>query len=126
MAQEDVNYGGILEALNNKIDLDNGNNPKPHIVETYRNGSSWYRVWSDGWCEQGGAFTSNGGPINQTIYFLKNFVDTEYYFTYTNGWGGYVENGNSVNSRQVGSVFIPWATSQAGNVSRWFACGYIS
>lgn len=27
---------------------------RPHIIETYHNGSSWYRVWSDGWCEQGG------------------------------------------------------------------------
>jgi len=26
----------------------------PHIVSTYKNGASWYRVWSDGWKEQGG------------------------------------------------------------------------
>ncbi len=26
----------------------------PHIIETYHNGASWYRIWSDGWCEQGG------------------------------------------------------------------------
>ena len=25
-----------------------------YVIDSYRNGSEWYRVWSDGWCEQGG------------------------------------------------------------------------
>ena len=32
------------------------------IVETYSNGNSWYRIWSDGWCEQGGT-----APVNTTM-----------------------------------------------------------
>lgn len=49
----------------------------PHIVETYRNGASWYRIYSDGWCEQGGSFvvstTSQGGYAyaTATLTFLK-------------------------------------------------------
>ncbi len=49
----------------------------PHIVETWSNGTSWYRLYSDGWCEQGGWLTPNSDPYN--ITFLKEFKDTNYY-----------------------------------------------
>ena len=46
----------------------------PQIIETYHNGSDWYRVWSDGWCEQGGetanVFNQNEGSVN----FLKEYA----------------------------------------------------
>ena len=29
----------------------------PRIIETYANGASWYRKWSDGYCEQGGCWS---------------------------------------------------------------------
>ena len=41
-----------------------------HITETYLNGTSWYRVWSDGWCEQGSSNTFGTGVNN--IALLKN------------------------------------------------------
>lgn len=50
---------------------------KPHITETYQNGTSWYRVYSDGWCEQGGYASMNVTSIT----FLKPFVDTNYTLT---------------------------------------------
>lgn len=32
------------------------NNPtKGRLIESYQNGTSWYRLYSDGWCEQGGS-----------------------------------------------------------------------
>lgn len=46
------------------------------VVETYVNGYSWYRRWSDGWLEQGG-FASAAGVIN----LLRPYRDT--YFTCT-------------------------------------------
>lgn len=47
------------------------------IVETYQNGTSWYRVYSDGWCEQGGYSTSS----NVTIKLLKTYANTNYTIT---------------------------------------------
>lgn len=38
------------------------------VVETYRNGTSWYRIWSDGWKEQGGYLAAAG-----TVEFLLEF-----------------------------------------------------
>lgn len=36
------------------------------IVENYQNGSSWYRLYADGWCEQGGQ-TAEGTSITVTL-----------------------------------------------------------
>lgn len=47
----------------------------PCITETYVNGTSWYRVYSDGWCEQGGKYTGNS---SQTISLIKPYKDTNY------------------------------------------------
>ena len=62
--------------LSTKADIDLSNCTKPHIVETYKNGSSWYRIWSDGWCEQGGFMETGAGRT--TVYLLKPYRDTAY------------------------------------------------
>lgn len=89
------------------------------VVETYRNGTSWYRIWSDKWCEQGGLKT--GG--NSTITFLKTFANTDYY------WNIYCNKGNAsgnsysyYNSKSNGSI----STLEVSENGFWYACGYIS
>ena len=51
------------------------------VVESYRNGTEWYRVWSDGWVEQGGYFEKARDKA-LTVTFLKPYADTNYTFTY--------------------------------------------
>lgn len=45
LARVESNVGGLET---NKLDK-----ATVHIVETWKNGTSWYRKWSDGWIEQG-------------------------------------------------------------------------
>lgn len=47
-----------------------------YLVESYVNGRSWYRVYSDGWCEQGGQITVTEAATNITL--LKSYKDTNY------------------------------------------------
>ena len=47
------------------------------VVQNYVNGTSWYRVWSDGWIEQGGRQEC---PDYWTITFPKAFTNTNYVF----------------------------------------------
>lgn len=86
---------GLAETDTNKLDINamnsNANTPvglnangTVTIVETYISGSSWYRVYSDGWCEQGGIITSPASTGNNDIIFIKAFVDTNYYFNRIN------------------------------------------
>lgn len=87
------------------------------VIETYSNGTSWYRIWSDGWCEQGGRTTST------SVTFLKSFVDTNYSFS------GVSINSNSggaastvTNLTTTGCTYYTYGN--AGGM--WQACGYIS
>lgn len=52
------------------------------VVETWNEGDSWYRKWSDGWVEQGGIYsfgaTQSGSQVDITITFPVNFLDTTY------------------------------------------------
>lgn len=50
------------------------------VVESYRNGTEWYRIWSDGWIEQGGYFEKKRDTA-LTVTFLKPYADTNYTFT---------------------------------------------
>ncbi len=75
----------VLSLENNKANADLSNCTKPHVTETYSNGASWYRVYSDGWCEQGGTLTTTPSVPsisgNANITFLKNFANTNYSFS---------------------------------------------
>ncbi|MBR2299527.1 MAG: hypothetical protein IJ870_03015 [Alphaproteobacteria bacterium] len=69
------------ELFNSKLDVSTFNatlSSIPHIVETYKNGNNWYRIWSDGWCEQGGQLLDTSGN-NGTVTFLIEMKDTSYY-----------------------------------------------
>lgn len=47
-----------------------------HIIETYINGTSGYRIWSDGYCEQWGYQATN--PKAGTVTLLKTYQDTDF------------------------------------------------
>ena len=69
-----LNAGEITSALTEKADKDFSNCTKPYVTETYVNGASWYRVWSDGLIEQGGHAPVGSGSIT----YLKSFTDINY------------------------------------------------
>ena len=48
------------------------------VVESYRDGSNWCRVWSDGWIEQGGYDTAGNTSAGKQINLIKNFTTTNY------------------------------------------------
>ena len=95
------------------------------VVETYKNGASWYRIWSDGWCEQGGKGTIVSGVY--TVTFLKPFVDTNYTalsITASSGDDFYWENPNNIINKTVSSMKIR-VYNNTSLPSDWQASGYI-
>lgn len=67
-----INVGEITTALADKI----GKTDCPaYITDTYLNRTSWYRLYSDGWCEQGGRLTTGEGSVT----LIKEFENTDYY-----------------------------------------------
>lgn len=101
------------------------------IVETYVNGASWYRVWSDGWIEQGG-LTASYDTLPTTIALLKNYSNTNYSVQCT-------QVGSNIRAYTMGvtdkttsgfKVYSGYCTNEgvsntAGNSRTcWYACGY--
>lgn len=103
------------------------NTDKPCVVQQhYVNGTSWYRVWSDGWIEQGGALHKTAGITTDavvTVTFLKAFTGTNY---------SLVSNVGSNSSTNISQYRQIYANTQTGFTYRgksdymgnWYACGY--
>lgn len=121
----EVDIDNVITDLNNKVDISNMVEV-PTIIEISDPSlmPSWYRVWSDGWCEQGGIATGS----KPTVTFIKPFINTNYYINWI-----FQDNTNtanlqfqyqSVNSKTSSSAVI----HNSGGTSftmMWEAKGYI-
>jgi hypothetical protein len=92
------------------------------VIESYVNGSSWYRKWSDGWIEQGGSiYVSASG---QALNFLMAFSDTNY--TIVSG-GTEAQRGNTSCYDKTPTGCKLWTSDDssfnAGGIE-WEAKGY--
>lgn len=93
------------------------------VVETYQNGTSWYRVYSDGWCEQGGA---NNSTTAVTVTFLKPYKDTNYCILCQRGASA--TNATTTQPAQYSCYNLTptgFTTFATHTYSRWQASGYI-
>ena len=120
------------DILNSKADIDLSNVPssKGILTECYVNGSSWYRVYSDKWCEQGGlAPSTSGDSTTKSVAFLKNYSNTTYTVLTTMEEAQTVVNPNlhcfGVRNRTT-SGFQIWNNSSYLDGVFWQACGYIN
>ena len=106
-----------------------------YVIENYKNSDRWYRVWSDGWIEQGGIITS-GVSVNSngTQSLWKSFTDTKYTLQLTPGVDATAAGfdtgtqGFVCYTRRTTSDF-KWKITHTGtayyaNTITWYACGY--
>ena len=93
------------------------------IIESYANGSDWYNVYSNGYCEQGGKLDSGLGTSG-TVAFLKSYSFNGKGFgiqqcsQYTN-YGGYF----CLTSSAV--TGFAWSKVNTNVVTYWKAQGYV-
>ena len=108
-----------------------------YVVETYTLGKSWYRVYSDGWCEQGGVIGSEGTTRGKTqnISFAKPFRDRNYTIIAVDGNTSKTDYNNSVaianilnstkRSTGVSVSLYGFTQNDVHGVVNWVAYGYI-
>lgn len=96
------------------------------VVQTYHNGTEWYRIYSDGWCEQGGIVTGTTVGQEITINLAVEFADTDYSIQATQARPNvsadnypYVKSGSKTTQS-----FVLRVDNQTENF--WEAKGYIS
>ena len=95
------------------------------VVSTWHSGTEWYRIWSDGWCEQGGQVTSTSTTTVQ-ITLNHSFADTTYSILTQ-------QERNSTGSGSLPRIVTSSKTTATFNmavdsntVNYWEAKGYIS
>lgn len=101
-----------------------------YLVESYTNGTSGYRLYSDGYCEQWG-YSDQDENILRTITFLKPYKDTDYVVTL----GSSNINDNNQNSRIAKIQSITTTNMVVAGVFDnalgadfnfyWRTCGYV-
>ena len=118
--------------LGTKADVDLSNCSRPYVTETYKSDTGWYRVWSDGWIEQGGNQYGNGMAYVLTHYvsFLKPFPQK--LATLSLAFGGY--SSATAYNAGIAPETIPSLSGfqfngchngeSDRNAVSWYACGY--
>ena len=99
-----------------------------YVVDTYKNGTSWCRVYSDGWCEQGG---HNSGTASVSL--LKSYKNTDYNILIARDGSGqnvyeqtqYIHS-VTTSSFGLGLSYYGQATGNNNSPCYWQACGYIA
>ena len=83
-------------------------------------GTSWYRVWSDGWIEQGGTYTSSDNN-KYPVTLSKKMTTTNYHSTVTGGYNTSSNNGFGDCYDKTTSGFKAVVIEPRGT---WYVCGY--
>ena len=102
------------------------------VVETYSNGSSWYRKYSDGWCEQGGTVLT-GAVKSYPISLLVEMRDTNYTALISNMYlgddtGGVADQFLIAGASSYGKSTTTLRISTINNANyalNWQVCGYM-
>lgn len=106
------------------------------VIKSFSNGYSWYRLYSDGWCEQGGRILSAGSNRKETeIVFLKPFADTTYFTSFTaeqeTGTNPSMTDDICLTTKNITNSSVKLfaydaATNNYNFYCRWRAEGYVS
>lgn len=110
----------------------NLSNTTPLIVDTWKSGSDWYRVWSDGFIEQGGVKSELVSRDKTAVSFLKNFSNSSTVKisltpkTFSNSYYNYSACVAAVDATVTGFKVLNVAEEIAHywTATYWYACGY--
>ena len=89
--------------------------------------STWYNLYSDGWCEQGGELLSVLQNDDMVVYLSKPYVNLNYSVLIT-ATGGARSNGQYMNCNAVKTKYLDRFYMQTNDYTFgriWEACGYI-
>ena len=70
-----IDITGLANEVDGKLDRVIDSKPVRYVIDAYNDGTNWYRKWSDGWLEQGGAIESK---LYGTASLLVPFATANY------------------------------------------------
>ena len=128
----DINVNALAEAINDKMDRDANNIESPKLpiflidvqYPTAENNYTWYRLYSDGWIEQGASPTFSSWAL-QTVYFPIPFANGRYAISF----GGKSTRASSTDVKgmvceeKTATYFKYYAGGTDWEQKDWIACG---
>lgn len=122
---ETVQNANLIDAGRMQEQITNINAPsRGYLVQSYVNGTSGYRVYSDGWCEQWGRITV-GLDASVSVTFLKPFMNASYYANWIS-CNGETQNGEGTracDNLTTTSMRI-YNGQDCAMLANWYTCGY--
>lgn len=121
----------FMTALGGKanVDLSNVSSNIDYVVESYKNGANWYRVYKSGWIEQGGLVDNGTAQMswNKVVNLLKP-LSTNYTLVVSD-----IDSSNNdarpcsaklltETSFKIISSFL-WGRDNQSRYACWYACG---
>ena len=107
-------------------ELQKATNPIHYIVTTYKGSNNWYRIWDDGFIEQGGYLKGTANTQSTTVTLPKGFSNTTYHivtnFEYTQQSGAYY--GYLCAYSKTTTTFKTMLYKDNTGYTTWYACGY--
>lgn len=97
------------------------------LVDSYVNGSSWYAIYSDGWCEQGSNYTGvNDTYTTLTITLLKPYKNNKYTVLALDSISTTKYAQNTTITSKSAKGFTLQLTINYNGYGNWYTCGYIN
>ena len=101
----------------------------PYIIEITQNGTEWYKIWSDGWVEQGGYFK---GLYNGTVTLPIPMRDEKYTLLTSKCTSSYDGSSYVINAyTRTSKSFVVNGRGQGGKgygsnaTGHWYVCGWM-
>jgi hypothetical protein len=116
----------LQNAINTKLNKDD---VVAYVIEKGGSGTTWYRIYSDGWCEQGGQ-TGGGNRSAVRVTLPKPYKDTAYNIQITSinaikedlGKYNYSDESGATYSKTVAGFTISWGWGGR----YWRTAGYVN
>lgn len=117
----------IVDTLNKRFRLPLSNCQRT-LVKEWKDGYNYYRIYSDGFCEQGGGFGANvGGSTSVVVNFFVPFLDTNYHLFAQGNWSTHESSSCKFTTKTTSSATITYANNlYTIQPSIWVASGYVS
>jgi hypothetical protein len=120
-----VQNANLIDAGRMQEQITNINAPsRSYLVQSYVNGTSGYRVYSDGWCEQWGRISVE---LDSSVWvtFLKPFMNASYYANWIS-CNGETQNGEGTRAcaNLTTTSMRIYNGQDSAMLANWYACGY--
>ena len=123
-----TSVNGATADINGNVSISIPGSPRAYVTEIWRNGDNWYKVWNNGFIEQGGTIVSPAMYTNITQNLFRHFSSNNYGLQLSicmnSGAEVSIAAYSKNNASFVWRAFRTYDGSNSIHSVSWYACGY--